>query len=161
MKTTPEHITSLLPHQVLVIGTNEGGFHGAGVAGLACRGTAANTWRTDPWFQRAIQSPVGSPDRIGKWAVYGVAAGMQCGREGMSYGIVTITRPGAKRSVPLTRIAAQVDSLLYLAATWPAMEFLVTRIGCGLAGYGTREIRDACFAGRTIPPNVALPAEFQ
>ena len=99
-------ITTLAPHQVFVYGSNSTGFSGAGAAGLAVRGTSANTWRTDEWFLKAMRAPVGSPDRIGKWAVFGVARGWSQGREGMGYAIETIRHPGREwhRSVPLAEI---------------------------------------------------------
>ena len=163
-KYTPEKIDSLSPGQVFVFGSNVTGFHGAGAAGLAWRGEAANTWRQDPAFLAAMKAPVGSPERVGRWAVYGVARGPQAGRVGQSYAIVTIEIPGQRRSTPLSTIEAELTRLCQHARAHPQQEFLVTKIGCGLAGYTAAEI--APLFSRTqqavgIPDNVVLPAEFE
>ena len=86
--------TTLAPNEIFVFGSNRDGFHGAGGAGLACRGDAANTWRRDDWFKRAMVAPPGDPARVGRWAVFGVARGFQVGRSGRSYAVQTIERPG-------------------------------------------------------------------
>lgn len=80
------------------------------------------------------------------------------GLMGQSYGIPTKDR--TLQTLPLTKIKAGVDRMLNFAAKRPELQFLVTKIGCGLAGYSTREIRE-CFVGKTIPSNVILPTEFQ
>jgi len=72
---TPDDINVLESWQIFVFGTNSSGFHGAGAAGIAFRSESRNTWRTDPWFQMAMTSPVGSQERVGRWAVFGVSRG--------------------------------------------------------------------------------------
>lgn len=139
--------------QVLVFGSNGQGFHGAGSAGLAMRGTASNTWRDDPQFLRAMRAPEGHPDRIGDRAVFGVARGFQTGRNGSSYAIQTVTRPGARRSISIQEIETQIDTLLAWASSHPTYEVLVTPIGCGYAGY-TREEMDRVWARKILPSNV-------
>ena len=134
-------VTTLKDDEVFVFGSNSTGFHGAGAAGLACRGDAANTWRTDAWFKRAMQSPVGSPDRIGKWAVYGVAQGFQEGREGKSYAVKTIERPGQRRSTTRKDIFLQLKYGLWkFAEEHPEWTFLVTPLGEGYSGYTPQEM---------------------
>lgn len=89
---------------------------------------------------------------------FGAIQGQGVGLMGRSYGIAT---KGHRLEVlPLREIATQIDGLLEFARTRLELEFLVTKIGCGLAGYATDEMR-GCFAGKQIPANVALPAEFQ
>ena len=133
-------IQSLEPNQVFVFGSNSQGFHGAGAAGFACRGDASNNWRTDLWFLQAMQSLVGSPDRIGKWAVYGVARGFQVGREGKSYAIQTVARPGQRRSVSILDIKNQIIEFWKFAKANPELEFLVSALGEGYAGYSKSEM---------------------
>ncbi len=135
-------ITSLTPNQIFVFGSGSQGFHGAGSAGFAMRGTSSNTWRTDESFLKAMRAPVDSPDRIGKWAVYGISRGFQQGREGMSYAIETIRRPGEKRSTPLNEIEDQIVDLFYWAENHAAYEVLFTSVGCGLSGYTEQEMAD-------------------
>lgn len=135
------YITELKPNQVFVFGTNESGFHGAGAAGLACRGDARNNWREDAWFRQAMRSPVDSDARIGKWAVYGVASGYMAGREGCSYGIITVTKPGARRSKTRREIYAQLVELWEFIWINPHLEFLITPLGEGYAGYTAEEMQ--------------------
>lgn len=89
---------------------------------------------------------------------FGAVDGQGLGLMGRSYGIAT---KGQRLEVlPLQAIETQIDRLLDFARARPELEFLVTKIGCGLAGYSTEEIR-ACFVGKRVPDNIALPAEFQ
>lgn len=160
-KPTPEKIEELLSHEVFVFGSNESGFHGAGAAGLACRGEAANTWREDRWFLQAMKSPVNSAQRIGRWAVYGQAQGFQVGREGQSYAIKTIKKPGLKRSVSLLEITKQVQELVVYAKLNPQLSFLVTKIGSHLAGYSLVEMKGVFLSVGDIPDNILLPKEYE
>ena len=154
-------ITTLTPNQVFVFGSNASGFSGAGSAGLACRGDARNNWREDPWFLAAMRAAPGSPDRVGKWAVYGVARGWQQGREGMSYAIQTIEKPGWRRSTPLKVIEDQIVELLRFCAEHPEWQFLGTPIGCGYSGYSASEMEwcwsNALWRGGGCPTNLVLP----
>ena len=158
-------IAHLLTNQVFVMGTNADGFHGAGGAGFACRGDSRNTWREDPWFLAAIKAPVGSPERVGKWAVFGVPRGLQVGREGMSYGIQTIVRPGWKRSMPLAEIQNQLVALFEFAKSHPQLEFLMTPVGAGLSGWSDADM-NRCFLSATatfggvLPANIKIPTNL-
>lgn len=67
-------------------------------------------------------------------AVYGVGVG----RTGNAYAIPT--KDAHIRTLPLNRIAAYVDDFVAYAKTHPELEFEVTRIGCGLAGYTDAQI---------------------
>lgn len=150
-------ITSLGDAEVLVFGSNSTGFHGAGGAGLAMRGDARNTWRSDAAFLAAKAAPVGSPLRRGKWAVFGVARGPMRGREGRSYAVETIVRPGAKRSTPLDVIGAQLVELAAFAATRPDLVFLVTPLGEQYSGYSRAEMAGvwaSAYAQRPFPVNL-------
>ncbi len=134
-------ITHLSDNEVFVYGSNSTGFSCSGSAGAACRGDKANTnWRTDPWVQQAMRAEVGSPDRVGPWAVFGVARGWSKGKIGMGYAIETIIAPGLKRSVPLWDIQVQIENLIDFCYENPKWTFLFTEIGAGLAGYTKDEM---------------------
>ena len=81
-------------------------------------------------------------------AVYGQARGLQ----GQSYAIPTY-------GVPLGLIGAHVEELIRFADQHPDMTFLVTRIGCGSAGYRDEDIAPL-FAYAYSLPNIYLPASF-
>jgi hypothetical protein len=160
MKETPENISKLKDNEVFVFGSNASGFHGAGAAGLACRGESRNTWRYDKWFLKAKNSTKGSVERIGKWAIYGEAHGFQKGKEGKSYAIETIKRAGSKRSTSLEFIYEQLEVLMDFARENPQYEFLITKIGSSLAGYTLEEIKSCFQKLKEIPSNVSLPKEY-
>ena len=163
-QTTPEKIETLAPNQVFVFGSNDSGFHGAGAAGLAFRGDAANNWRQDERFLAAMKAAPGSDLRVGRWAIYGVARGLQTGRDGKSYAVVTLTVPGRRRSTPLASIQDEIETLAQYARSKPQLQFLVTKIGCGLAGYTVVEIAGlfrSVHDSLVLPDNMILPAEFE
>lgn len=140
-------ITHLADNEVFVYGSNASGFSCSGSAGIACRGDKANTdWRTDPWVQRALRSPMDSPDRVGPWAIFGVSRGWSKGTIGMGYAIETIVRPGLKRSVPLSDIQAQIEALVRFVRQHPEWTFLFTAVGAGLAGYTEDEMAETFYA---------------
>ena len=81
-------------------------------------------------------------------AVYGQGGGLQ----GRSYAIPTMTGS-------LAAIAREVDEFIMFADSHPDLTFLVTRIGCGIAGWRDEDIAPL-FARAYSLPNVYLPAEF-
>lgn len=135
-------ITQLAPHEVFVFGSNAQGFHGAGAAGYACRGDARNNWRQDAWFLKAMDSSPNSPHRIGKWAVYGIARGFQHGREGASYAVQTIERPGLKRSTTRREIYSQLLDLWTFARISTHLSFLLTPLGESYSGWTHEEMAE-------------------
>jgi hypothetical protein len=142
---------------VYIFGSNSGGFHGAGTAGYAMRGTYKNNWRSDQEFLEAIQSTPGSPKRIGKLAVFGVARGLQQGREGKSYAIQTVRRPGERRSVSLEEIEYQLVQLWNFAKEHPEYLFQMNPLGCGYAGYTHQEmwkLVNAIIKDHGLPSNI-------
>jgi hypothetical protein len=62
-------------------------------------------------------------------AIYGRGVGIQ----GNSYAIPT--KDGNLNSLSLYKIAVYVEKFIEFASAHPEMQFNVTRIGCGLAGY--------------------------
>jgi hypothetical protein len=86
---------------------------------------------------------------------FGAINGQGCGPMGRSYGIAT--KDKHLRVLPLHTIKVQVARFLHHAAQHPEKRYLVTPIGCGLAGYCPRDI--ATFF-QDAPANVVLPASF-
>lgn len=81
-------------------------------------------------------------------AIYGQGIGLQGG----SYAIPTKDRN--IKTLPLTEISKYVDEFLAFAKSRSDLEFFVTRIGCGLAGYKDKDIAPM-FKNKTS--NVKLP----
>ena len=81
-------------------------------------------------------------------AVWGEGVGLQ----GQSYAIPTM-HGGVEAIKPYT------DEFIKFAAQHPELTFLVTRIGCGIAGFADKEIAPL-FASALDAPNVILPQSF-
>lgn len=88
---------------------------------------------------------------------FGAKWGCGAGLWGRSYAIPT--KDHNIETLELSVIEDYVGGFLRTAALQPQLEFLVTQIGCGLAGYSPKEIAPL-FLRREIPTNVSLPAEF-
>ena len=83
---------------------------------------------------------------------FGAIWGQGVGLQGQSYAIPTM-QGGVETIKPY------VDEFIAFAKEHPQMRFLVTRIGCGIAGFTDAEIAPLFKA--TIPvSNITLPAEF-
>ena len=88
---------------------------------------------------------------------FGAIRGMGYGLQGKSFGIPT--KDTFIRTLPLDKIEFYIYSFLTEAMEYPDTEFLVTKIGCGLAGYSEDQIANL-FKGKFIPENVTLPESF-
>lgn len=83
---------------------------------------------------------------------FGAIMGQGVGLQGQSYAIPTM-QGGVETIRPY------VDEFIQFADCHPEMTFLVTRIGCGIAGFSDEEIAPL-FARALALPNVYLPASF-
>lgn len=87
---------------------------------------------------------------------WGAIYGRGEGRQGQAYGIPTKDHVLSTRS--LEQIKLSVDTFLDYARAHPRLRFLVTEIGCGLAGYTPKDIAPM-FAD--APENCVLTDIFQ
>lgn len=78
------------------------------------------------------------------------------GRQGDSYAIPTKDR--WYQPLPLEMIEPGVKTFLEYACLHPELDFQLTPIGCGLAGYQYKDIAPMFFVR---PDNVLMPAEFR
>lgn len=88
---------------------------------------------------------------------HGAVYGEGNGHHGDSYAIPT--KDGKLTTLPLRAIQSYVDMFIGYAGARPDLNFMVTAIGCGLAGYEAKEIApmfEPCLALE----NVYLPADF-
>jgi len=130
-RTTPENITALKENEVFVFGSNTKGHHNGGAA-------------------RAAVLKFG--------AIYGQAEGFQ----GRSYAIPTVNlnMTGAFQ-LELATINNHVDFFIRYVRQFtgvPAI-FLVTEIGCGIAGFSTEQIAPL-FKETVEINNIHLPKSF-
>lgn len=93
----------------------------------------------------AVAPPFGNE----QWgAIWGQGVGLQ----GQTYGIPTM-QGGVETIRPY------VDEFIQFANKHPEMTFLVTEIGCGIAGFTPQEIAPL-FAKATTTENIHLPQRF-
>lgn len=85
---------------------------------------------------------------------YGALPGYGEGWVGRSYAIPTKVMPNHRYGRDLASIAMSVRTFLATARESPSHTFVVTRVGCGLAGYTDAQMAPL-FVGYT--PNVQLP----
>lgn len=88
---------------------------------------------------------------------YGAISGRPSGPQGSSYAIVTKELRPSWPPVSLAEVASGVTAFLDYARAHPSLTFLVSPIGCGLAGFTPAQIAPL-FAG--APANCILPPEF-
>lgn len=107
---SPDNITELQPNEIFVWGSNTEGRHGAGAAKLAL-------------------------NKFG--AIYGQAEGLQ----GQSYAIITTDLSKSYRpSVSIELLTNQVNKFIQFAKDNTHLTFLVTEVGCGLAGFTVEQM---------------------
>lgn len=87
-------------------------------------------------------------------AVYYVGVG----RTGSCYAIPT--KDEKIMPMPIDAIRPYVKQFYKYASAHPELTFLVTKIGCGLAGNSIEDISPLFVPENGLHPNVILPAEF-
>jgi len=130
MRVTPDNITELGENEVFVFGSNLLGIHGAGAARTAYEKFGA------------------------KW---GVGEGLT----GRCYAFPTVARPSgapAVRQLERARLEGSRDKLFSVAREHPELVFLLTRVGCGLAGYDEAEMAILFWDS---PVNIIRPAGWE
>ena len=90
-------------------------------------------------------------------AVHYWEARIGCGRGPTGKAYALPTKDAWLCTLPLSEIRKSVRKFLRYAEAHPELEFLVTAVGCGLAGYTARQI--APFFQES-PKNCVLPEEF-
>jgi hypothetical protein len=90
-----------------------------------------------------------------KW---GAKMGLGIGMSGRTYGIPTKQR-NYKYSLILTQVKKYVDDFNEFAKQNQELNFYVTKIGCGLAGFTIAEIAPL-FSDVKDLPNIYLPQDF-
>ena len=86
-------------------------------------------------------------------ARYGVGRGLQ----GSSYALPT--KDFEVNTLSLDEIEEEIRTFLIFANQRTDLTFLVSKVGCGLAGYNANQVAKL-FANYVIPDNVILPLEF-
>lgn len=107
-------------------------------------------------FGSNLQGRHGKGAALAALKLHGAQYGLGEGPQGNSYAIPTKITPYI--SLPLPEIEAAVERFKDFARNHPEVDFRVTPVGCGLAGYGPEQI-GPMFRG--CPLNCLLPVEFK
>lgn len=124
-RQTPDNITSLLPNEIFVFGSNMNGAHAGGAAKIAMRWGAK-------W---------GEPDGI----------------QGQTYALPTMDI--YFKPLDLDTVKRNVIVLLACVQNHKREHFLITKVGCGIAGFTIEQIAPL-FKDFTVLHNCSLPKEF-
>ena len=87
---------------------------------------------------------------------YNAKYGVGIGRTGNAYAIPTKDR--SLHSLPLIIIQVYIEEFIDYAKTHSHLEFFVTRLGCGLAGYNEKQIAPMF---HEAPENCELPVGWR
>lgn len=87
---------------------------------------------------------------------FGLVDGVGEGLSGQTYAFPTLNKDFSKREI--SQMIYSKAKLYHVAYENPDKTFLVTKVGCGIAGFSFEEMREV-FAG-LVPYNVILPKEF-
>lgn len=87
---------------------------------------------------------------------FGAKFNQATGLQGQSYAIPTKNKE--INTLPVEKIRKYVNEFINFATTHPEYVFLVTPIGCGLAGYKPADIAPLF---EIVPENVKLPEVFK
>ena len=90
---------------------------------------------------------------------WGAVYGNPEGRQGQTYAIPTKS-VGIKRTLSISEIRPYVDRFISYAESHPKQTFLVTEIGCGLAGLKHRDVAPLFLDAKGLE-NVSLPYNFK
>lgn len=88
-------------------------------------------------------------------AIYGQSRGLQ----GQSYAIITKELRNNYESVTLEEIKKEINIFIQFTKSTPHLTFLVTEIGCGLAGLKPKDIAPLFQEAKDIE-NIHLPERF-
>jgi hypothetical protein len=85
----------------------------------------------------------------------GAEQGTGEGLTGDSYALPTCKAPG--KPLSYAEVAKHVDNFREFASANPDLDFLFTAVGCGIAGFSTRQIANLCHG---FPDNVYLQSRL-
>lgn len=122
-------VSRITPPVIDTLRENEIFVFGSDLRGLHCGGTA----------YKALRS-------------FGAVLGQGVGLQGQCYAIPTIVGG-------IQNIRPYVDDFIEYASSHPNQRFLVTKVGCGVAGFMPNDIAPL-FAGARNVSNICLPQEF-
>jgi hypothetical protein len=125
------------------------------MTGAVLRGYNPNTERYIFVFGSNLAGIHGAGAALQATKEWGAILGQGKGLQGDSYAIPT--KNEQIKTLPLDQIQIYVEEFLAFAKNNPQLTFLITAIGCGLAGYKPNQITPFF---KEAPNNCILPEEF-
>jgi hypothetical protein len=89
---------------------------------------------------------------------WGAKMGLGEGISGKTYALPTVDKK-IKNTLTLPRIKKHVEKFIECVENNPHMEFLLTDVGCGLAGYDAKEVAPLFKEAKDLP-NITWPKSF-
>jgi hypothetical protein len=127
-----------------------------------CHGDVLKAWASDPNPQWTFVFGSNRAGRHGKGAAleavnaHGAEYGVGSGLTGNAYALPT--KDEQLRTLPIDEIREEAERLTAFAAQNPERHFMLTRVGCGLAGYRDEEIAPLFVSA---PSNIHLPGRWR
>lgn len=126
-----------------------------------CHGDVLEAWANDPEPQWTFVFGSNLAGRHGKGAaldavqIYGAQYGVGRGLTGDAWALPT--KDEQLRTLPLSDIEEEARHLIEFAIEHPQRHFMLTRVGCGLAGYKDEDIAPLF---EHAPSNIHLPGRW-
>lgn len=92
------------------------------------------------------------------WNKFGAEMGVGEGLTGQCYALPTMDE--FFRTLPLNELKEKIENFVKFCKKQPEKIFLLTKIGCGIAGYSPSEIAPLFKDFLPLPSNLILPREF-
>lgn len=92
------------------------------------------------------------------WNKFGAEMGVGEGLTGQCYALPTMDE--YFRTLPLDEIKEKIANFVKVCNEHPEKIFLLTKIGCGIAGYSPTQIAPLLKKNLPLPSNLILPLEF-
>lgn len=92
------------------------------------------------------------------WNKFGAEMGIGEGLTGQCYALPTMDE--YFKTLPLVEIRRKIKHFIKVCKEHPEKIFLLTKIGCGIAGYSPTEVASQFRDFLPLPPNLILPREF-
>jgi hypothetical protein len=92
---------------------------------------------------------------------FGAPMGEARGLRGSSYAIATCERPGTPGSFTIEQVAEQVQEFVGHVQANPDKRYWLTRVGCGLAGFGDSRVAPLFKELASLGERVSFPEDWE
>ena len=90
---------------------------------------------------------------------FGAMEGVGEGLTGQCYAFPTLTK--SMKPVSKKAFTKSISKLIETCSTYPDKDFLLTKIGCGIAGFDERFVKELFYEQYPLPNNLVLPEDWK